>query len=98
MKSDWIVDTQFGMGGMSPTSTKRIDALPETGSVTPLRYVDAKVDGAATRRHGVRPGHGRADRRPRRAVAVDLTTSVPHDVAVQADEAKKHGPAASATR
>ena len=34
MRADWIVETQFGMGGMSPDVTQRIDALPETGAVT----------------------------------------------------------------
>src|SRR4029078_9816293 len=28
MKSDWIVRTQFGMGGLSPSVAQRIDALP----------------------------------------------------------------------
>jgi putative ABC transport system permease protein len=46
MKGDYIVRTQFGMGGMSPDVARRIDALPETGSVTPLRYMSAQTDGA----------------------------------------------------
>ena len=68
MKSEWIVDTQFGMGGLSPAVTQRIDALPETGSVTGLRFVDTTVDGTATERVGVRSGQGRAQHRPRREV------------------------------
>ena len=47
MKSEWMVDTQFGMGGLSPAVTQRIDALPETGSVTGLRFVDVKIGGKA---------------------------------------------------
>ncbi len=45
MKADWIVETQFGMGGMSPSVAKRIDALPETGAVTALRYLNTTVGG-----------------------------------------------------
>jgi putative ABC transport system permease protein len=46
MKSEWIVDTQYGMGGLSPNVAKAIDELPETESVTGLRFVDAKVNGS----------------------------------------------------
>ena len=46
MKGDYIVRTQFGMGGMSTDVAQRIDALPETSAVTPLRYASAKTDGA----------------------------------------------------
>jgi putative ABC transport system permease protein len=46
MKGDYIVRTQFGMGGMSPDVARRIDALPETDAVTPLRYLSAQTDGA----------------------------------------------------
>jgi putative ABC transport system permease protein len=47
MKGDYIVRTQFGMGGMSPDVARRIDALPETDAVTPLRYLSAQTDGTA---------------------------------------------------
>ena len=60
MQSDWIVTTQFGMGGLSPSVAQRIDALPETGAVTALRYFDAKVDGSTTSASAVDPAHGRA--------------------------------------
>ena len=47
MSSDWIVETQCGMGGLSPDVTKAIDALPETGAVTPLRYATPRsIDGS----------------------------------------------------
>ena len=49
MRADWIVETQFGMGGMSPAVTQRIDALPETGAVTPLRYVNTEVAGGVVK-------------------------------------------------
>ncbi len=55
MKADWIVETQFGMGGMSPDVTKRIDALPETGAVTALRYVNTRVDGKVVEVSAVDP-------------------------------------------
>ena len=78
MQSDWIVDTQFGMGGLSPAVTQQIDALPETGAVTGLRFVDTKVGGSA-RRHGVRPGQRRGERQPRRASPATTRTLGVHD-------------------
>jgi putative ABC transport system permease protein len=45
--SDWIVETAWGMGGLSRDATARIDALPETGSVSPLRFTSAEVDGSS---------------------------------------------------
>jgi putative ABC transport system permease protein len=46
MKSGWIVESQFGMGGLSPAVEHRVDALPETGAVTALRFGRPIVDGA----------------------------------------------------
>jgi putative ABC transport system permease protein len=46
MKGDYIVRTQFGMGGMTPDVARRIDALPETSAVTSLRYASAQTHGA----------------------------------------------------
>ncbi|GMU78889.1 MAG: ABC transporter substrate-binding protein [Acidimicrobiia bacterium] len=45
MKGEFIIDTQFGMGGLSPTAAQQIDALPETASVTQLRYATATARG-----------------------------------------------------
>jgi putative ABC transport system permease protein len=45
MKGDYIVTTQYGMGGVSPEVAERIDALPETAWVTSLRYGSAASDG-----------------------------------------------------
>ena len=56
MRSDWIVETAFGMGGLSPDATKALDALPETGAVTPLRYAPVADRRQRRRRRGVRPG------------------------------------------
>ena len=93
MKSDWIVDTQFGMGGLSPAVTQRIDALPETGAVTALRFVDADGRRQGDDVVGVRPDARRAERRARPAQPATSPSSGVHDVAVQADEAKEQAPA-----
>jgi putative ABC transport system permease protein len=87
MKSDWIVTTQFGMGGLSPSVTQRIQALPETGAVTALRYFDAKVSDATTQASAIDPT------RVEQSVELDvragsIATLGPHEVAVQADTAK----------
>jgi putative ABC transport system permease protein len=87
MKSDWIVTTQFGMGGVSPSVTARIDALPETGAVTALRYFDASVGGTAVSASAVDPA------KVQQSVALDVragdvTALGAHEVAVQADTAK----------
>ena len=34
VRSDWIVETAWGMGGLSPDATKALDALPETGDAS----------------------------------------------------------------
>jgi putative ABC transport system permease protein len=47
MKSEYIVSTQFGMGGLSPKVAHELDALPETQAVTPVRFLTAKVGGTA---------------------------------------------------
>ena len=88
MKSDWIVDTQFGMGGLSPAVTQRIDALPETGCGhrAALRRREDRRQGEE--RVGVRPDERRAEHRPRRARRQRSPKLGLHDVAVQADEAK----------
>ena len=87
MRTDWIVTTQFGMGGLSPSVTERIDALPETGAVMALRYFDAKVDGSTTRASAVDPT------RVEQSMALDLRAGRvaglgQHDIAVQAETAK----------
>ncbi len=87
MKADWIVETQFGMGGMSPDVTKRIDALPETGAVTALRYVNTTVAGAVKSTSAVDPATAEQtiDFDVRAGSVSDLGRDT---VAVQADEAK----------
>ncbi len=88
MKSEWIVDTQYGMGGLSPKVAAAIDALPETASVTGLRFVDVKVGGAVKNIAAFDPAQ------VERNVELDVRSGDPrrlglHDVAVQVDEAKK---------
>ena len=55
MRTDFIVATQFGMGGLSPSVARRIDALPETGVVTSLRTFDVKANGVTTSASAVDP-------------------------------------------
>jgi putative ABC transport system permease protein len=89
MKSQWIVDTQFGMGGLSPAVTQRIDALPETASVTGLRFVDTTVGGSAKSVSAFDPAKVEANINLAVKAGDDTKLGV-HDIAVQADEAKKH--------
>jgi putative ABC transport system permease protein len=90
MKGDYIVRTQFGMGGMSPDVARRIDALPETAAVTPLRYLSAQTDGATKDVTALDPA----------TVEQTVYTNVHqgslaqlglHDVGVLDQEAEKHG-------
>ncbi len=78
MRADWIVETQFGMGGMSPAVTERIDALPETGAVTALRYLNTTVDGSVKNSSAIDAEHGRADDRLRPAVGIGARARTRH--------------------
>lgn len=87
MRTDWIVTTQFGMGGLTPSVASQIDALPETGAVTSLRFFDAKVGAATSSASAVDPA------RIEQSVALDMRAGHiadlgSHGVAVQADTAK----------
>src|SRR5262249_20865758 len=89
MKSQWIGDTQYGVGGLSPKVAQAIDALPQTASVTGLRFVDVKVGTAVKSIAAFDPAQ------VERNIALDVQSGDVsklgvHDVAVQADEAKKH--------
>jgi putative ABC transport system permease protein len=90
MASDWIVTTQYGMGGLSPAVTKTIDALPETGAVSPVRFVSPKVDNSTVDVTAFDVAHiqenVKFDLR-----SGDLSRLGAHEVAVQADEAKAKG-------
>jgi putative ABC transport system permease protein len=88
VKSDWIVTTQFGIGGLSPSVAQRIETLPQVGAVTVLRYFDAKVNNAPTQATAIDPAH------VERTLRLDVRTGSigalgSHDVAVRAAVAKK---------
>jgi putative ABC transport system permease protein len=90
MKTDWIVTTQLGMGGLSPSVAQRIAALPETIGVTTLRYFDAKVGATTTSASAIDPA--RVERSVRLDVRSGSITGLGADgVAVQAEVAKKKG-------
>ncbi len=90
MTSGWIVESQFGMGGLSPEVAQKIDALPQTGAVTAMRFAHPTVNGSGVDVTAVDPAHAQ------QTIAFDLKQgSLDHlgrnDVAVQAKEAKaKH--------
>ena len=87
MKSNWIVTTQYGMGGLSPTVTQRIDALPETGAVTALRYFDPQVGGKVKMAAAMDPTHIEASAKLD-VRSGDVTKLGANNVAVNVDEAK----------
>ena len=75
---------------MSPVVTQKIDAVPETGSVTAMRFIEPSVNGKVKSvtafdtvhiEDNVHFGH----------VSGDLRDLGPHTMAVQVDEAKKTG-------
>ena len=92
MKSDWIVTTQFGMGGLSPSVARNASTrcprpvrCHRSGSSTPRSRI------RPTSASAVDPARDRAERRARRARRSDRATSGTHEVAVQAETAKsKH--------
>jgi putative ABC transport system permease protein len=45
LRGQWMVSTVFGQGGVSGDVAREIDALPETGAVSPLRYTVAEIKG-----------------------------------------------------
>lgn len=87
MRSEFIVTTQFGMGGLSPSVGQRIDALPETGAVTPLRFAEPQVGGSPKATVGFDPAriNENADLRVQ---AGDISQLGRNEIAVQTDEAR----------
>jgi putative ABC transport system permease protein len=57
MKSEYIVTTEFGMGGLSPEVGHKLVALPEVKSVTPVRFLTAKVGATAKDVSAFDPSH-----------------------------------------
>ncbi len=88
VRSDWIVNTQFGMGGLSPTVTQKVAALPETGSVTPLRFLSPSVGGRTIDITALDPVHAMQNINLG-AVTGNFRDLGRQTVAVQAAEAKK---------
>ena len=87
MKSNWIVDTQFGMGGLSPSVTQRIAHLPEVASVTPMRFTNAIVGGKSADVSAF--GATNIDQNMRLDLSGGTVAGMkPTDVAVQVDVAK----------
>ncbi len=90
VRSDWIVETAWGMGGLSPEATKTLDALPETASVTPLRYAPVSIDGTGLDVTAFDPAHV-GDAIDLHARQGDLTKLGPNDLAVWQVTAKEKG-------
>jgi putative ABC transport system permease protein len=88
MKSEYIITTEFGMGGLSPAVGHELAALPEVKSVTPVRFLTAKVDGRAKDVSAFDPSHIddtlRLDEKSGSAHTLGL-----RDVAVQKQEAEE---------
>jgi putative ABC transport system permease protein len=88
MRTDFIVTTQFGMGGLSPVAAQRIDELPETGAVTSIRQFDAKVGGMTSQASAVDPS------KAENSVEFDLRSGSiralgAHEVAVRFERAQQ---------
>jgi putative ABC transport system permease protein len=90
VRADWIVETAWGMGGLSPQATKAIDTLPETATVTPLRYAPVSIDGRGFDVAAFDPAHV-SDAVDLHAVQGDLAKLGPADLAVWQVTAKAKG-------
>jgi putative ABC transport system permease protein len=87
MASNWIVETQYGMGGLSPSVTQRIAQLPEVAAVTPLRFATPEVKGTAVDVTALDPAN--VDKNIRLALQHGSVTHLGrNEVAVQAETAK----------
>lgn len=90
MTGDYIVNTQFGMGGVSPEVAARIGALPEVAAVTSLRFGSATSGGATRDVSGVDPAT--VDETVHSDMQVgDLARLGDDGVAVHRDEADARG-------
>jgi putative ABC transport system permease protein len=89
MKSNWIVESQFGMGGLSPSVAQQVEALPEVRSVTRLRFANPIVNGGVKDLTAMDPSTA-AENIELKMRAGDIRKLGLHTVAVQADEATKH--------
>jgi putative ABC transport system permease protein len=57
MKSEYIITSEFGMGGLSPAVGQKLDSLPQVKSVTPVRFLTAKVGASAKDVSAFDPSH-----------------------------------------
>jgi putative ABC transport system permease protein len=89
MKSNWIVESQFGMGGLSPSVARQVEALPEVRSVTRLRFANPIVNGGVKDLTAMDPSTATQNIELNMR-AGDIRKLGLHSVAVQADEAAKH--------
>jgi putative ABC transport system permease protein len=55
--SDWIIDTIQVQDGLSPSVARAIDALPETASVTSIRYTPVALDGTTVQVAAIDPAN-----------------------------------------
>ncbi len=96
MRSDWIIETRFDGGGLSPSVARDITALPETGAVTALRYVTGEVDGSAVDISGVDASTVDTSM-DLGVVAGSMTKLRGNTVALKVEEAKRRGVAVGDT-
>ena len=87
--TDLVVETAWGMGGLSPDATAKIAALPETGVVTSLRYATTEIDGSGTDITAFDPKYVN-EGLDLQAMQGDLTKLGPNDLAVERQEAVDH--------
>ena len=90
VRTDWVVETAWGMGGLSPEATKALDALPETDTVTPLRYAPVSIDGSGVDVAAFDPAQV-ADAVDLHAIEGDLAQLGPNDLAVWQVSATNRG-------
>jgi putative ABC transport system permease protein len=90
VRTDWVVETAWGMGGLSPEATKALDALPETDTVTPLRYAPVSIDGSGVDVTAFDPAQV-AKAVDLQAIEGDLAQLGPNDLAVWQVSATNRG-------
>ncbi len=90
MKSQWIIESQYGMGGLSSSVAQRVAALPEVGPVTRLRFANPTVNGSVRDVTAMDPETA-SENIQLKVRAGDIRNLGPHTIAIQADEAAKRG-------
>ncbi|HEX5095548.1 MAG TPA: FtsX-like permease family protein, partial [Acidimicrobiia bacterium] len=90
VKTDLIVETAWGMGGLSPDAAAKLDALPETGIVSPVNYVSTEINGSAADLTGFDPQYVDVGL-DLQATQGDLSKLGAHDLAISDNVAKDKG-------